>query len=67
MENEELIQSYLELREKTAARDRGLREKVMSLEEAASFVKDGEHVALGGCNRFAHALRHALGPGPCEA
>ena len=49
METEELSQSYLELREKTAARDRGLREKVMSLEEAASLVKDGEHVALGGC------------------
>jgi glutaconate CoA-transferase subunit A len=42
-------QSYLELRRRTQARDRSLREKVMSLEEAASLVKDGDHVALGGC------------------
>lgn len=40
---------YLKLREDTAARDRSLREKVMSLEEAASLVQDGEDVALGGC------------------
>ncbi len=44
-----MVQTYLELREKTAARDRGLREKVMSLEEAAALVSDGDHVALGGC------------------
>ena len=44
-----MVQSYLELREKTAARDRSLREKVMSLEEAVSLVKNGDHVALGGC------------------
>ncbi len=42
-------QPYLELRRKLEARDRSLREKVMSLEEAASLVKDGDHVALGGC------------------
>ena len=40
---------YLALREETQARDRSLREKVMSLEEAASLVNDGDHVALGGC------------------
>ncbi|NJM36093.1 MAG: CoA transferase subunit A, partial [Rhodomicrobium sp.] len=40
---------YLSLREETQARDRSLREKVMSLAEAASLVNDGEHVALGGC------------------
>jgi glutaconate CoA-transferase, subunit A len=40
---------YLELRERTLARDRSLREKVMSLEEAAGLVEDGQHVALGGC------------------
>ena len=44
-----MVQPYLNLREKTAARDRSLREKVMSLEEAASLVSDGNHVALGGC------------------
>ena len=44
-----MSQSYSELREKTAARDRRLREKVMSLAEAASLIKDGDHVALGGC------------------
>jgi glutaconate CoA-transferase subunit A len=41
--------SYLELREDTSARDRSLREKVMSLEEAATLINNGEHVALGGC------------------
>ena len=40
---------YLELRRDTEARDRSLREKVMSLEEAAALVTDGDHVALGGC------------------
>lgn len=40
---------YLKLREETAARDRSLREKVMSLEEAASLVHNGDHVAVGGC------------------
>ena len=43
------VRRYEELRSRTAARDRGLREKVMSLEEAASLVNDGDHVALGGC------------------
>jgi len=40
---------YLTLREETRTRDRALREKVMSLEEAAALVSDGEHVAIGGC------------------
>lgn len=43
-----MTQSYLELRRKTAERDRSLREKVMSLEEAASLVKDGDQVGIGG-------------------
>ncbi len=43
------MKSYLKLREETAARDRSLREKVMSLEDAASLVHNGDHVALGGC------------------
>ena len=41
--------SYLDLRRKTSARDRSLRDKVMSLEEAAALILDGDHVALGGC------------------
>lgn len=43
------VKPYLELRKATTARDRGLREKVMSLEEAAEFVNDGDHVGIGGC------------------
>ena len=49
MSEETHVLPHLELRRRTAERDRGLREKVMSLEEAASFVADGDHVALGGC------------------
>ncbi len=45
----QLPKHYAELRQETQARDRALREKVMSLEEAAALVHDGEHVALGGC------------------
>jgi glutaconate CoA-transferase subunit A len=40
--------SYTELRQELAKRDRGLREKVVSLEEAASFVRDGDQVGIGG-------------------
>jgi glutaconate CoA-transferase subunit A len=43
------VKPYLQLRRETLARDRGLHEKVMSLEAAAQLVKDGEHVAIGGC------------------
>jgi len=43
-----LSEGYLELRRKTAARDRSLHEKVMSLEEAAKLVKDGDSVGIGG-------------------
>ena len=39
---------YLELRSKLAERDRSLREKVMSLEEASKLVKDGDKVGIGG-------------------
>src|SRR5215475_13142761 len=49
MSSEALVAPYQELRRETLARDRGLREKVMSLEEAAKLVQDGEHVAIGGC------------------
>ncbi len=43
------VKAYADLRRETAARDRGLREKAMGLEEAARFVNDGDHVAIGGC------------------
>src|SRR5688572_5060073 len=41
-------ESYLDLRGKLAARDRSLHEKVVTLEEAAALVKDGETVGIGG-------------------
>jgi glutaconate CoA-transferase subunit A len=40
--------TYLELRQELSRRDRSLREKVVSLEEAASFVGDGDSVGIGG-------------------
>lgn len=40
--------SYLNLRRKLEERDRSLHEKVVSLEEAAALVKDGETVGIGG-------------------
>ncbi|MCB4769296.1 CoA transferase subunit A [Ancylobacter sp. Lp-2] len=48
-ESEGVTQSYLDLRQKTRERDRSLRDKVMSLEEAAKLVDNGASVALGGC------------------
>ncbi len=36
------VTPYLELRANLAERDRSLREKVMSLEEAAALVKNGD-------------------------
>ena len=41
-------QSYLDLRRKLAERDRSLHEKVMSLEDAAALVNDGETLGIGG-------------------
>ncbi len=41
-------QPYLELRRKLALRDRSLHEKVVSLDEAAALVKDGETMGIGG-------------------
>src|SRR5688500_7616893 len=49
MSHASLVTPYQELRKETLARDRGLREKVMSLEEATKFVNNGDHVAIGGC------------------
>ena len=43
-----LVQPYSKLRKDLAQRDRSLREKVVSLEEAASFVHDGDAVGIGG-------------------
>src|SRR5215216_7436710 len=40
--------TYLELREELSRRDRSLRDKVVSLEEATSFVNDGDSVGIGG-------------------
>ena len=40
--------SYLDLRRRVAERDRSLREKVLSLEEAAALIKDGATVGIGG-------------------
>jgi glutaconate CoA-transferase subunit A len=42
------VRPYSELRRNLAQRDRSLREKVVSLEEATSFVADGDSVGLGG-------------------
>ena len=44
-----MVKTYEVLREETAARDRSLHEKVVSLEEAANLIQDGDHVAIGGC------------------
>ena len=62
MSTEALVIPYRKLREETLARDRGLREKVMSLEEAANLVKNGDHVALGACHlsRTPYAMIWAL-------
>jgi glutaconate CoA-transferase subunit A len=43
-----LVQPYLKLRKDIAQRDRSLREKVVSLAEAVSFVRDGDSVGIGG-------------------
>jgi len=40
--------SYLDLRRSLTARDRSLHEKVVTLEEAAGLVRDGETVGIGG-------------------
>ena len=45
-----MVESYKELREVIDKKDRGLREKVMSLEEAVGMIKDGDQVAAGGCH-----------------
>lgn len=41
--------SFVEARRRLESKDRSLRDKRTSLAEAASLVKDGDHVAIGGC------------------
>jgi glutaconate CoA-transferase, subunit A len=43
-----LTLDYGELRRRTRERDRSLREKIMTLEEAAALVPDGASVGIGG-------------------
>lgn len=43
-----LVEPYARLRETMSQRDRSLREKVMSLKEAAGIVQDGMKVGVGG-------------------
>ena len=62
MSTDSLVIPYTQLRGETLQRDRGLREKVMSLEEAAKLVNNGDHVALGACHlsRTPYAMIWAL-------
>src|SRR5688572_25229878 len=43
-----LVPPYTTLRKTLAVRDRSLRPKVMSLEQAVAFVNDGDTVGIGG-------------------
>lgn len=45
-----MVRPYKELRAVIENKDRGLREKVMSLTEAITLIQDGDHVAAGGCH-----------------
>ena len=58
------VQSYTKLRKDLMLRDRSLREKVVSLEEAASFVRDGDAVRLRRQHDFADADGPDLGADP---
>ena len=42
--------SYLGLRGRLEKKDKGLKEKVMSLTEAVTLIPDNVHVAIGGCH-----------------
>ncbi len=44
------MKTYAELRSAIDRKDRGLREKVMTLSEAVKLISDGDHVAAGGCH-----------------
>ena len=41
--------TFVEARRRLEAKDRSLRDKRMSLSQAAALVKNGDHVAIGGC------------------
>lgn len=43
-----IVRPYARVRSAVAERDRGLREKIVSLEEATAFVRDGDSVGIGG-------------------
>ena len=62
------VKPYQQLREDLAQRDRSLREKVVALEDAASFVRDGDLVGIGGStmSRTPMALIWALNAWPYE-
>jgi glutaconate CoA-transferase subunit A len=45
---QDAVQPYHSLREAMSRRDRSLREKVVTLDEIASFVNDGASVGIGG-------------------
>ena len=60
-------QSYEKLRNDLAQRDRSLREKVVSLDEAASFVRDGETVGIGGSTMSRTPMASDLGADPRQA
>jgi glutaconate CoA-transferase, subunit A len=45
-----MMKSYQELRDAIDKKDRGLREKVVSLTEAVSMIKNGDTLASGGCH-----------------
>lgn len=42
--------SYLSLRARLEKKDKGLKEKVMSLSEAIALIPNNVHVAIGGCH-----------------
>ncbi|MEA2760648.1 MAG: glutaconate CoA-transferase, subunit [Methylobacteriaceae bacterium] len=46
--NDAVVKPYLQLREELSRRDKSLREKVVTLEEAASLVQDGASLGIGG-------------------
>ena len=46
--NEAVVKPYLQLREELSRRDRSLREKVVTLEDATSFVQRRRAVGIGG-------------------
>jgi glutaconate CoA-transferase subunit A len=43
------VTNFVEARRRLEGKDRSLRDKRMSLQQAAALVKDGDHIALGGC------------------